>query len=65
MRYDVMIPNEAEALLLVEHAGDDASACARRLTRTLEHVRRKKRLAFDMHLAFEAEDRELCWQPRT
>ena len=24
------------------------------LTRTLEHVRRKKRLAFDMHLAFEA-----------
>ncbi len=61
VRYDVMLPNETEALLLVEHAGEDAGAVQDALTRTLEHVRRKKRLAFDEHFAFEAEDRELCW----
>ncbi len=61
MRYDVMLPNEAEALLLVEHAGEDAGAVQDALTRTLEHVRRKKRLAFDEYFAFEAEERELCW----
>ena len=39
-----------------------ANRSAQQLTQTLEHVRRKKRLAFDMHLAFEKEDRELCWR---
>jgi FAD/FMN-containing dehydrogenase/Fe-S oxidoreductase len=62
VRYDVLIPSQAEALLLVEMVDDDNAALCRRLTAALEHVRRKTRLAFDMHLAFEPEDRELCWQ---
>jgi FAD/FMN-containing dehydrogenase/Fe-S oxidoreductase len=62
VRYDVLIPHDAEALLLVEHVGDDGALVREQLTQTLEHVRRKKRLAFDMHLAFDSEDRELCWR---
>jgi FAD/FMN-containing dehydrogenase len=62
VRFDVLIPGEAEALLLVELVDDDSTLLRDRLTQTLEHVRRKKRLAFDMHLAFDQQDRELCWQ---
>jgi Fe-S oxidoreductase len=62
VRYDLLIPGQTEALLVVEQAGDDGAAVRHRLTETLEHVRRKKRLAFDMHLAFDEEDCDLCWQ---
>jgi FAD/FMN-containing dehydrogenase/Fe-S oxidoreductase len=62
VRFDLMIPSETEALLLIEHAGEDGDAVRQRMTETLEFVRRKKRLAFDMYLAAEQDDRELCWQ---
>jgi FAD/FMN-containing dehydrogenase/Fe-S oxidoreductase len=62
VRYDLLIPAETEAMLLIEHVGDDSDQVRTQLTETLEHVRRKKRLAFDLHLAFEKEDRELCWR---
>jgi FAD/FMN-containing dehydrogenase/Fe-S oxidoreductase len=61
VRFDVMLPSETEALLLVEHAGDDAEAVNDALTRSIEHVRRKARLAFDEFFAFDPEDRDLCW----
>ena len=62
VRYDLLIPSETEALLVVEHIGESSAEVRGKLTETLEHVRRKKRLAFDMHLAFDEEDRNLCWQ---
>jgi FAD/FMN-containing dehydrogenase/Fe-S oxidoreductase len=62
VRFDLMIPSETEALLLIEHAGGDGDAIRRRMTETLEFVRRKKRLAFDMYMAVEQDDRQLCWQ---
>jgi FAD/FMN-containing dehydrogenase/Fe-S oxidoreductase len=61
VRFDVMIPSETEALLLVEHAGDDADSVKEALVQTIERVRRKARLAFDEFLAFDADDRALCW----
>jgi FAD/FMN-containing dehydrogenase/Fe-S oxidoreductase len=60
VRYDLLIPTGAEALLVVEYCGDDGPAVERRLIETLEHVRRKKRLAFDMHVAIDDEDRQIC-----
>ncbi len=62
VRYELMIPSEAEALLLIEHSGDDQAEVRDRLTATVDHVRRKRRLAFDTHLAFDKHDQELCWQ---
>jgi FAD/FMN-containing dehydrogenase len=62
VRYDLLIPSQTEALLVIEHAGDESDLVRNRLTETLEHVRRKKRLAFDLYLAFDEEDRNLCWQ---
>jgi FAD/FMN-containing dehydrogenase/Fe-S oxidoreductase len=62
VRFDLMIPSQTEALLLIEHAGDEGATVCQRMTETLEFIRRKKRLAFDMHLAAEPDDRQLCWQ---
>jgi FAD/FMN-containing dehydrogenase/Fe-S oxidoreductase len=62
VRFDLMIPSETEALLLIEHAGEDGDRAPQRLIETLELVRRKKRLAFDMYIAVDQDDLELCWQ---
>jgi len=46
-RYDVLIPIETEALLLVEHEGANLPEVRDRVRQSIELVRRKKRLAFD------------------
>ena len=56
------IPADAEAVLLVEHSGDDSAAVRDRLRQTVDRVRRKKQLAFDSRQAFDAVDVELFWQ---
>jgi anaerobic glycerol-3-phosphate dehydrogenase C subunit len=60
--YDVLVPPEAEALLLVEHVGDDPVSVRERTTHTLDRVRRKRRLAFETRQAFDREEIELYWQ---
>ena len=45
--YSLLVPAEAEALLLVEHADDRSIVVRDRLGQTIDRVRRKKRLAFD------------------
>lgn len=60
--YNLLIPAEAEALLLVEHVGDDPVSVRDRMVKTLDRVRRKRRLAFDSRQAFDQEEIELYWQ---
>lgn len=60
--YEVLIPAEAEAVLLVEYSGDDAAAVRDRLSHTVDRVRRKKQLAFDARQAFDSADVDLFWQ---
>ena len=60
--YNVLIPPEAEALLLVEHVGDDPVSVRERTSHTLDRVRRKRRLAFETRQAFDREEIDLYWQ---
>jgi FAD/FMN-containing dehydrogenase/Fe-S oxidoreductase len=61
-RFDLLIPGEAEALLLVEQQGDDLAEVRDRLRRMVDQVRRKKRLAFDSRQAFDIAEVDLFWQ---
>ncbi len=60
--YSALVRPEAEAVLLVEQSGDDAAAVRDRLTRMVDHVRRKKHLAFDVRQAFDRDEVDLYWQ---
>ncbi|HEY2827610.1 MAG TPA: FAD-linked oxidase C-terminal domain-containing protein, partial [Pirellulales bacterium] len=60
--YEVLIPAEAEAVLLVEYFGDDSILIRQRLTATIDRVRRKTQLAFDARQAFDSTEVELFWQ---
>jgi FAD/FMN-containing dehydrogenase/Fe-S oxidoreductase len=55
VQYDLLIPAETEAALLVEQEGDTLVEVRDRLTQVVDRVRRKKRLAFH---AVQAQDRE-------
>ncbi len=60
--YSLLVPAEAEALLLVEQADDRSIVVRDRLAQTVDWVRRKKRLAFDARQAFDRDEIELYWQ---
>lgn len=60
-RYDLLIPRETEALLLVEQEGADVVEVRHRLEQIVDRVRRRRPEAFDARLAFDAEDVELFW----
>ena len=62
VRYDLLIPAEAEAVLIVETVGDDVTQARQRLTQIVDRVRRKKRLAFDARQALERDEMALYWQ---
>jgi len=62
VRYDLLIPAEAEALLLVEHEAADALELRERSRQMVERVRRRKKLAFDSRQAFGADEMELYWR---
>ncbi|MEX2114414.1 MAG: anaerobic glycerol-3-phosphate dehydrogenase subunit C, partial [Pirellulales bacterium] len=55
VQYDLLVPLETEAALLVEHEGDTPLEVRDRLAQVIDRVRRKKRLAFH---ALQAQDRE-------
>jgi len=60
-RYDLLVPNSAEAALLVEVEGEDAAAAHEGLRQIIAHVRRTKSLAFDSRVAHDPEDMQLFW----
>ncbi len=55
VQYDLLIPPETEAALLIEQEGDTLSAVRDKLAQVVDRVRRKKRLAFH---AVQAQDRD-------
>ncbi len=55
VQYDLLIPLQTEAALLVEQEGDTLIEVRDRLAQIIDRVRRKKRLAFH---AMQAQDRE-------
>ncbi len=60
-RYQPLIPPTAEAVLLVEYQGDDPMEVRERLQLIAERMRRRRRLAFESRMAFEAEEVDLFW----
>lgn len=60
-RYDLLIPRETEALLLVEQDGADVVEVRDRLRQVVDRVRRRRNEVCDARLAFDAEDVELFW----
>lgn len=62
VRYDLILPAAAEAMLLVEHAGDDLRSVEGQLSSALDHVRKKRRLAFDSLATGDREEIDLYWQ---
>ena len=61
-RFDVLIPREAEAVLLVECEGDDALEVRERLHRLVDQIWHQNRRAFGARQAFEPAETELFWQ---
>ena len=61
VRFDVIIPRDAEAMLLVEQHGDDAGELRDRLKQVIARVQRRKRLAFDSRMTMDREERDLYW----
>jgi FAD/FMN-containing dehydrogenase/Fe-S oxidoreductase len=62
VQYDLLIPPETEAALLVEQEGDTLSAVRDKLAQVVDRVRRKKRLAFHAVQAQDREEIELYWR---
>ncbi len=62
VRYELLIPAEAEAVLLVEQDGASSADVRERLMAVVSRVRDKTQLAAGAHLATEMEDLALYWQ---
>ncbi|REK10275.1 MAG: anaerobic glycerol-3-phosphate dehydrogenase subunit C [Planctomycetota bacterium] len=61
VQFDLLIPSETEAALLVEQEGDTLVEVSDKLAQVVERVRRKKRLAFHAIQAQDREEVELYW----
>jgi len=61
VRFDVLIPRDAEAMLLVEQYGDDDHELRDRLRQVIDRLQRRKRLAFESRLTMDPEERNLYW----
>ncbi len=62
VRYELLIPPEAEALLLVEYGGDDVSQVGDHLRAIVSDMTRHRRLAFDSRLTIEKDERDFYWR---
>jgi FAD/FMN-containing dehydrogenase/Fe-S oxidoreductase len=61
-RYNELLPINAEAMLLVEFAGDESSAVREQLQQTVSRIQRRKRLAFDSRTTMEPDERNFYWR---
>ena len=61
-RFDLLVPRETEAVLLVEQEGDDSAEVRERLQRLVDEVRHQNRRAFGVRQAFDPQESELFWQ---
>lgn len=62
VRYDVLIPANAEAMLLIECQGDEDHEVREQLQEIVNRVQRHQRLAFDTRITLEREERDLYWR---
>lgn len=62
VRYELLIPNAAEAVLLVEHFADTTGELQAKLAETLQLATTKSQLAAGGHIAEDDSDSELYWQ---
>ncbi|MFV2067060.1 MAG: anaerobic glycerol-3-phosphate dehydrogenase subunit C, partial [Pirellulales bacterium] len=62
VRYELIIPQQTEAVLLVEQDGESAAEVRQRISDVLNRVERKKRLAFGAHVAVDNEEVDLLWK---
>ncbi len=62
VRYELLIPAEAEAMLLVEQSGDDAYEVGQRLKEVVGRLTRERHLAFDGRVTMEKEERDFYWR---
>ena len=61
VRFDLLIPRDAEAMLLVEQHGDDQNELRERLQTIINRIQRRKKLAFDSRMTLDVEERNLYW----
>ncbi len=62
VQYDVLLPDAAEAMLLVECCDDQISDVGQRLAKLGQLICRKKKLAFESRTALDAPDVQLFWR---
>jgi FAD/FMN-containing dehydrogenase/Fe-S oxidoreductase len=62
VRYDLLIPAETAALLLVEYDGPSPVEVHQRLTELSDQLVTKQSLAFDSRLAMDRDQFDLFWQ---
>jgi FAD/FMN-containing dehydrogenase/Fe-S oxidoreductase len=61
VRFDLLVPKDAEAMLLVEIGGDDADELRDRLQSVVQLIHRRKRLAFHARVTLDIDERNLFW----
>jgi len=62
VRFDVLVPQAAEAMLLVEAQGDDAAVVSDMLKQIVHVAVRRRKLAFDSRTALADDEVELFWR---
>jgi FAD/FMN-containing dehydrogenase/Fe-S oxidoreductase len=62
IRYELLIPGAAEAVLLIEHTGETTEEVEAKLRETVKLATVTTRLAAGAHVAHDATDNELYWQ---
>ena len=61
VRYELMLPTAAEAVLLVEHYAEDADELRGKMERTVAVVRDEYNLAAGVYVAEDDDDAQLLW----
>ncbi|MHB8971437.1 MAG: FAD-linked oxidase C-terminal domain-containing protein [Pirellulaceae bacterium] len=62
VRYDLFMPRDAEAMLLVELQGESQDEVRQRMQNVVVRMQRRKRLAFDSRATLEPDEVDLFWQ---
>jgi Fe-S oxidoreductase len=61
-RFELLLPKEAEAMLLVERQGNDENEVRDQLQQLVGRLQRRKKLAFDSCTTFDEDERGLYWR---
>lgn len=61
-RYELLIPQEAEAVLLVEFPGESADEVQQKLGQTVQLLQEKAKLASGAHVAVDRYDHDMLWE---